>query len=318
MDETGTAGQSVLELCEEYIRLNLLRPASARQYRCVASLLVRDIGIRPLTEVDENLLLAWRADVLARSSAVTWNHYRRHLRVMWYWGMRRGLVAHDPFMHIKSAPESAGQLSRKLVPPEVLAQALELLGRDVPPVNPGWFWAAALRLFVTTGMRRQQLVGLQWGHIDFQKQRLLLIAETSKTHREWWIPIADESVADLRMLHDRLAQKVTGIKPEMPVFHLLEFIGKPMTPERVTSTFRRLREVLGAKIGAHRLRHTFASAAANSPDPTGNGLRALQDMLGHTSVITTMGYVHPDMQRQRLLQSAASGVLRLQKPMAGE
>ena len=81
---------------------------------------------------------------------------------------------------------------------------------------------------------------------------------------------------------------------------------------------KRLREVLGAKIGAHRLRHTFASAAANSPDPTGNGLRALQDMLGHTSVITTMGYVHPDMQRQRLLQSAASDALRLRKSIACE
>lgn len=304
------AGQgTVLDLCEEYIRWNLLRPATERQYRCVAGLLVRDTGVQPFADLNAQTLLDWRAAVLARSSAVTWNHYRRHLRVLWRWALGRGWLTHDPFAQVRSAPVAKSQMARKLVAPDVLAQALELLADEVSPVTPGWFWTVVLRLLVTTGMRRRQLVGLQWAHVDLTRQRLMLSAETSKTRREWWIPITDETVVDLRMLYARIAVEITRVEPEMPVFHLQPFTGKPLTPERVTAVFRRLRQEIGAKIGAHRLRHTYATAAANSPDPTGDGLRALQDMLGHTSVLTTLEYVHPDMQRQRRLQASAVATL---------
>ena len=68
-----------------------------------------------------------------------------------------------------------------------------------------------------------------------------------------------------------------------------------MTVGQVSCTFQRLSTALGIRISPHRLRHTIATEAAPKD------IRALQEFLGHTSILTTMQYVHPDLDRMRSL-----------------
>jgi len=61
--------------------------------------------------------------------------------------------------------------------------------------------------------------------------------------------------------------------------------------EQVARFFRKLSNLSGVKISAHRLRHTMATAVAQSgenPD-----IKSLQYILGHVDVRTTMEYVEP-------------------------
>ena len=68
-----------------------------------------------------------------------------------------------------------------------------------------------------------------------------------------------------------------------------------MTVDQVSCAFQRLSTSLQIRISPHRLRHTIATEAAPKD------IRALQELLGHTSVLTTMQYIHPDIDRMRSL-----------------
>nr|WP_242464000.1 site-specific integrase [Halorhodospira halophila] len=57
----------------------------------------------------------------------------------------------------------------------------------------------------------------------------------------------------------------------------------------------------GSVVRGHRLRHTCASEIAAQPQPD---LRGLQQLLGHSSLMTTMQYLEPDLgQLHRLVDS---------------
>ena len=65
----------------------------------------------------------------------------------------------------------------------------------------------------------------------------------------------------------------------------------PLTTYGIKQVYRRLflrAGIGGPKLGAHTLRHTFATMYLR----TGGGTRQLQDILGHNKIETTMIYVH--------------------------
>ena len=59
---------------------------------------------------------------------------------------------------------------------------------------------------------------------------------------------------------------------------------------------RKIRYRFGNSISPHRFRHSTATSLANE---SGSNLKALQQYLGHTSMQTTLEYVHPDLAQMR-------------------
>lgn len=68
-------------------------------------------------------------------------------------------------------------------------------------VRPTWFWSIVINTFYYSGIRRLQLVGLTWKDIDFDSATIHLRATSSKTHREWFIPIAQPLRPELENLY---------------------------------------------------------------------------------------------------------------------
>ena len=67
--------------------------------------------------------------------------------------------------------------------------------------------------------------------------------------------------------------------------------GEPISFDGVKTVYRRLFQragIPGPKLGAHTLRHTFATMYLRA----GGGVRQLQSILGHSKLETTMIYVH--------------------------
>ena len=60
--------------------------------------------------------------------------------------------------------------------------------------------------------------------------------------------------------------------------------------------FKRLSKQLAGKVSSHRLRHTMATQLAKGPN---RDLKALQQVLGHTNLKTTLEYVHPELEQLR-------------------
>lgn len=137
-----------------------------------------------------------------------------------------------------------------------------------------------------TGLRQGEIRGLQWEAIDWEN-RLLIVRHSfcdytqsltsPKSNRERAVPLADDLY---QVLHARRAS--TG-------YVFTTGNGRPI-PQ--TNHLRCLRNVLKRaglrKVGWHTLRHTFATHLAAKGIP----LRAVQELLGHSTITMTMRYSH--------------------------
>ena len=76
--------------------------------------------------------------------------------------------------------------------------------------------------------------------------------------------------------------------PQDKVFNICIFDKRyksnEMTVDHVTKFFRLMTKKLNSRITAHMLRHTMATKIANG----GGNIKALQQMLGHNNIKTTM------------------------------
>lgn len=237
--------------------------------------------------------------ILHRATPTTWNSYRLHMSVVWNFAVRRQWVETNQFAEIRPAPVL--KKGKKIVCNDLLTATIDLLKQPEKAPKPAWFWLIALKFLYFTGMRRRQLTSLRWGDIDFEKKFILLTAEGCKTRREWTIPIPAACTDDLERLRERTEAR-TGRTIELndQAFRVQLFNsrykGKELTPDQIGGFFRRLSNILNGRISSHRLRHTMATELAKGPN---RDLKALQQVLGHTNLSTTLEYVHPEPEQLR-------------------
>ncbi|MEJ2694846.1 MAG: tyrosine-type recombinase/integrase [Candidatus Thiodiazotropha sp.] len=286
-------------LLQTYLLENLVRPQTARTYAQAVKLWNQDTEISCIDEITRDDVLKWRKEILSRARAETWNKYRRHLRALFNYAVSRGWLNENLFASVP--PERTGMRLKKTVDVDIVRQALALLESDSDNLRPGWLWAMVVRAIWFTGVRRRQILELRWGDLDLQAGTWLIRAETSKTHREWRLPLMPQLIEDFTELH-RLTTERLLRKPSKnhQVFNVTLFYERYKGPElrddQIGGFFHRLSELLEAPITPHRLRHTMATQLAVHGD-----IRTLQEILGHSNLSTTMGYVHPDMARMRTL-----------------
>lgn len=291
------------DLVQTYLRERILRPVTASRYQQVIRQFQSEMGVTTLDEIHRETLLEWRSQVLQRARATTWNYYRRHFRALWRYARDAEWVLHDPLDRVGAAPEDR---RIKTVSRDLLDQAMDALDDgDNRCLEPRWFWRIVLLIFYYTGMRRRQLAALTWGDVCWEENILRLSVAGSKTHREWDIPIPEPLREPLRDLHDRT---ITTAGPRglqgRQVFDLglhrgqTRYRGDGIRVSQISGFFRKLGDVLGQRISPHRLRHTLGTEIGRQENPP---LRALQHLLGHTNLSTTMQYVEPDMGQLRQL-----------------
>jgi integrase/recombinase XerC len=150
---------------------------------------------------------------------------------------------------------------------------------------------AMLEVFYSTGIRVSELVGLNWGDVDFQ---LGIIRVTGKGSKERIVPIgtiAMQALQDYSLEHRKNWN--ISCKGENAVF--LNRHGKRMTTRSVARSVEKHLKACGiaVHIGPHGLRHTFATHLLNS----GADLRVIQEMLGHASLSTTQRYTHVNLDQ---------------------
>jgi site-specific recombinase XerD len=118
--------------------------------------------------------------------------------------------------------------------------------------------------------------------------------------------VVDEVAQALQLVKDKTLsrldmQQVNSIRSQQ-VFNITLFNhhyeGKQMSPDQVTGYFKRASKRYHVKISLHRFRHTFATQVANQGE---RNLKHLQNMLGHTNIKTTLGYVQSDTESMRMM-----------------
>ena len=71
-------------------------------------------------------------------------------------------------------------------------------------------------------------------------------------------------------------------------FLFLDNKGKPVTRQKVYQIIKKQGELINKKISPHTLRHSFATHLLEN----GADLRVVQELLGHSSIVTTQLYTH--------------------------
>ena len=163
---------------------------------------------------------------------------------------------------------------------------------------------AILELFYSTGMRLSELQGLAMGDLDLVSQQVKV---RGKGRKERIIPIGDHAVLALRnyeakrddLLRNR---RGAGAGVERGAYFLARTgkrIGVRMVQKVVSGFLSEIDEDAGLSV--HSLRHTFATHLLDA----GADLRAVQELLGHSSISTTQIYTHTSVERLKQVYEKA-------------
>ena len=291
-------------LLDYFIADRLPSKATIKHYKFVVGLFVKDTNITDVREITKLTVNQWRNKVFSRASASTCNNYIRHLKSLFNCALEDELIETNPFAKVKLITDHK-KLDRTTNTNNV-AEAIAFLREEEQDYMPGWFWVSVILTLYYTGMRRKQLVRLCWRDIDFNRRIIQLRAESSKNKREWEIPlnvnILNELIALKKFTWDLLGREEENIDDQQ-VFNITLFnsrySGEKMTEAQVSGFFRNLSEKLGFKLSTHRFRHRLASELVNKKED----VKLVQNLLGHTNILTTYGYVTPDMGKIRALVS---------------
>lgn len=217
-------------------------------------------------------------DLAPRSIARTLSGWRS----FYAWLAKKGRIAANPADTLK-APKRPRLLPKALG----VDQAAALLDA---PAN-GLLEqrdAAMFELFYSSGLRLAELVGLDWpGGIDLDSGEVTVTGKRRKTRV---VPLGDKARQALETwLRQRPFLLKTG---ETALF--VNQRGTRITPRQVQTRLDlwAKRTGLGLHVHPHMLRHSFASHVLQSS----GDLRAVQEMLGHSSITATQIYTHLDFQ----------------------
>ena len=179
------------------------------------------------------------------------------------------------------------RISRKL--PDVLTvhEIDDLLGAIDLSKPEGQRNKAMLETMYSCGLRVSELVNLHLSDL-FLKDGFIKIK--GKGAKERLAPVSDNAVHEINLyMLDRV--KLNIIKGYED-FLFLNQRGKSLTRVMVFIIIRNLAETIGLQktISPHTFRHSFATHLIEG----GADLRAVQEMLGHESILTTEIYTHLD------------------------
>jgi len=217
------------------------------------------------------------------------------IHTFYRWAVADGLIDHDPSL-LLGRPKVANRLPTVLRANE--AAALVERAGDAEPDDPieravGLRDRAILELLYGSGLRVSEVTALRPEDLDLGGARVLVRGKGSKERR---VPVSDFAVTAVRAWLTQ-GRPELGAEGAGPVF--LNRKRKPMTARDVRAMVDGYAGGLlpGRRIGPHTLRHSFATHLLEG----GADIRAVQELLGHSSVATTQRYTH--VSRARLFEA---------------
>ena len=152
---------------------------------------------------------------------------------------------------------------------------------------------AMLEVLYSCGLRVSELVNLHISDI-YEDQGFIRIV--GKGDKERLVPISSSALKEINLyMPDR--NSMLHIDKDNTDTLFLNRRGKKLTRVMVFTIIRNLAELAEIKktISPHTFRHSFATHLVNG----GADLRAVQEMLGHESIVTTEIYTHLDREYLR-------------------
>lgn len=193
---------------------------------------------------------------------------------------REGYVKKNP-ARLVSSPKMPKTLPRFLTVDEAFALMEAPEGDTYRALRD----KAILELLYSSGLRVSELTALEMNDFDIKES---LLRVKGKGKKERIIPIGSKAVDALR---NYLPERVL-LKRRVPALFLNNRGGRltDRSIRRILIKYSRM-VMLKSRLSPHTLRHTFATHLLHG----GADLRAIQELLGHSSLSTTQKYTHVDI-----------------------
>ena len=207
------------------------------------------------------------------------------VRSLFRYACREGLLAANPAQAVRT-PKVPKTLPRHLRPGEVETLVEAPAGDEALTLRD----RALLELLYASGLRVSELVGLDWTDVDLSSR---VVRVLGKGRKERMVPFgrkAEEALRAWRAVWAGLRKEEDDAEP---VF--LNASGTRLTDRSVRRVIDKWVAGAGVAQGVHphTLRHTFATHLLEN----GADLRAIQELLGHSSLSTTQKYTHLEVER---------------------
>jgi integrase len=229
-----------------------------------------------LTDITTAMLQGYVAKRLERVKAKTAINELVPLKKMFKHAVRWGYLKLNPAEHVER-PRVDKEEMKVLTPEEV-----RLFLNHVTPQHKPFFLTAVL-----TGLRRGELLGLQWGDIDWNNNQINV--RRSVWNGEFVTPKTKNSVRKID-ISPYLAMVLKKHKLGCPmsdidlVFHNTK--GNPLEPGSLVKRhfLPALRMAKVRQVRFHDLRHTNVALRIEQ----GQNIKYIQNQLGHASIQTTL------------------------------
>ena len=194
------------------------------------------------------------------------------------------LITTDPTELIK-----APKLGRKI--PEVLTyeEIRQLLAQIDLSTDHGLRDRALLETLYACGLRVSESTGLKLSNLYFDQGFLRVVG---KGNKERIVPIGGEAIKHVMFYLSYVRAHLATIKPEAENVVFLNRRGGALSRVSVFTAVKKYAAAAGItkNVSPHTFRHSFATHLIEG----GADLRAVQEMLGHESILTTEIYTHLD------------------------
>ncbi len=213
--------------------------------------------------VDDRRLAKGKQGKRLRAATVT--NELHTLSAIYREAVLRDLVQVNPVSRVKK-PKEENTIVRYLSPDEDQRLYAAVPARIEPLIT----------VALHTGLRKGELLQLEWSDVDFD-QKILLVKNT-KSKRRRYVPMNALVVEKLKSLPSAKDSPYVFIDPN--------------SKEAILDIERAWRKTL--KLGKiqnfrfHDLRHTFASRLVQK----GVSIQVVKELLGHSDITTTMRYAH--------------------------
>lgn len=152
---------------------------------------------------------------------------------------------------------------------------------------------AMLETLYSCGLRVSELVGLKITNLFFNQGFIKVIGKGDK---ERLVPVSPKAIKEINIYLNEYRNHV-NIHKDSENIVFLNRRGKKLTRVMIFTIIKELAKKISLKknVSPHTFRHSFATHLIDG----GADLRAVQEMLGHESIITTEIYTHLDREYLR-------------------
>lgn len=267
------------------LEINGRSKATVRNQKLTWQLFLKKFPISNVSELSEALLrrfFLWGSHERKWKTMTIISH-RKNISVFIVWCLhkKRGYLTENPLTEIKKPRHE------RKVPRHYTKEQLETVMYAVDRESKTHFERIRNQaLFATAmlvGVRRGELLNLRVQDINFHANQLLVKAETSKVRQERIIPMPLNLV---QALQKYLAVRDDFADPKCPYLWVSAKTRQKLSDDGLKHVTAKISDATGFRVKMHSLRHSCATYAyAASKD-----ILAVQKMLGHADIGTTMIY----------------------------